>query len=60
MEGVRRWFKGADKFYKNLIKGGWSKGRRNQTKAKVFDCEKEGFEIVPYFDFDQNLITSRL
>jgi len=40
------------KFYQNLIKGSWSHGRRAQKKPKIFDCEKEGFEIVPYFEFD--------
>ncbi|HII72244.1 TPA: hypothetical protein HA265_05815 [Candidatus Woesearchaeota archaeon] len=40
------------RFYKKLIHDQWTKGRRNQTKAKEFDCEKEGYNIVPYFEFD--------
>lgn len=41
----------ADNFYRNLI-GINHRGKRAQTKASVFDYNKEGFEIVPYFDFD--------
>ncbi|MAG02051.1 hypothetical protein CMI42_01835 [Candidatus Pacearchaeota archaeon] len=41
-----------DKFYKNLITGGWSGGMRSQKKAIEFDYKKEGFEVVPYYDFD--------
>lgn len=40
------------KFYKNLVEDGWSGGRRAQKKAKEFDCKKEGFELVPYFEFN--------
>ncbi|MFA6088272.1 MAG: hypothetical protein WC755_00280 [Candidatus Woesearchaeota archaeon] len=43
-----------ERFYHNVIRRGWSDGKRNQTKAKKFCSEKEGFEIVPYYEFDSS------
>ena len=40
------------KVYKELITSQWKNGKRPQRKAKVFNCDKEGFQIVPYFEFD--------
>lgn len=42
-----------NKFYKNIIeRSSWSHGRRAQKRAKHFDCKKEGFKLVPYYEFD--------
>jgi len=38
--------------YEELIRSQWKKGKTLQRKAKVFNCDKEGFQIVPYFEFD--------
>lgn len=41
------------RFYRSLVvERSWSNGRRAQKKTKEFDCKKEGFEIVPYFEFN--------
>jgi len=40
------------KFYKNIIINGWDHGMRPKTKAKEFAIEKNGYELVPYFEFD--------
>jgi hypothetical protein len=40
------------KFCANILKDSWSHGRRRQKKAKKFDCRKEGYKIVPFFEFD--------
>jgi hypothetical protein len=40
-------------FYKNLIKGQWSFGRRAQKSAATFNCLENGYHIVPYFEFDK-------
>lgn len=40
------------KFYRNLIKGAWNKGKRPQKKPNEFDTRGEGFELVPYHEFD--------
>jgi len=42
------------KFYENLVRYQWTKGKRPQRKALEFDCEKEGYKIVPYYDFNIN------
>ena len=41
------------KFYHNLIKWEWTKGKRPQREALEFDCSKEGYKIVPYYDFNK-------
>ncbi len=42
------------KFYMNLIKREWHKGKRPQKKPHIFDFHPVGleFEQVPYFEFD--------
>ena len=39
-------------FYKGNIESVWKKGRRLQKSVKEFNCKKEGYEIVPYYEFD--------
>jgi len=40
------------KFYDNLIKGVWHKGRRPQKKSIMHECSEEGYHLVPYYDFN--------
>ena len=40
------------KFYRNIVENSWSKGKRTQKKAKEFEYQNEGYELVPYFEFD--------
>lgn len=39
------------KFYENLIKRGWSHGKRSQTRPININC-KDPSKIVPYYEFD--------
>jgi hypothetical protein len=47
------------KFCKNLIKDGWSHGKRSQKKSKNLEIEQWNYEFVPYYEFDyrQNHVT---
>ena len=40
------------KFWENLIKEEWSKGRRAQRKPSTFNLEENGFSVVPYYSFE--------
>lgn len=40
------------KFYSNIVENSWSKGKRVQKRAKEFEYQNEGYELVPYFEFD--------
>lgn len=41
-----------ERFYKNLIDGSWSKGKRPQKQPESIDLLETGFELVPYYEFD--------
>ncbi len=40
------------KFYRNLVESSWSRGRRAQKSAEIFDCEDKGYEVAPDFELD--------
>jgi len=40
------------RFYENLIRDQWSHGRRHNKKGEEFNCKKNNFEIVPYYEFN--------
>jgi hypothetical protein len=47
LEAIDSW-----KFCSNIIKDFWKVKRRKHNRAKKFETEKEGYEIVPFFGFD--------
>jgi hypothetical protein len=42
----------TERFYHNIIKNGWSVGRRPQKKPECMECGNLGYKTVPYFEFD--------